>query len=173
MLHEYKQKTKFILLGTTITVLLLTTISLKQTINNILKYKKHKKQITIAKTAPKEIKRYKKLLTTLKTTQPVTNKDQLFQVVSNFEAKHQLTIINLGEPEITIQENYSIATHEIKVQGRFKEITQLIYDLEQQERVGNVVSTTYHTKLDKRNRKKVLTARIVVQHVSPITNKYS
>ncbi len=149
--------------------ILVCWLSIRPTINAYYSNKKYKKEQAQAQTAPQEIAKYQQAIASMKATNVKVGKDALFEVVSNFAAKNKLVIKALGEPDITVEGNYKIATHKIEVEGTFETITKLIYELEQVKRIGNVVSTTYEKQKDRRQKKTKLGATIYLQHVDQQT----
>jgi len=147
-------------------LLLIFWFSIRPTIKAYFLNKKYKQEIALAQIAPQEIIRYRNAIETANTNKASWEKEELFEVVSNFSDQNGLIIKSLGEPEITLNGEHRIATHKIIVQGSFLNITQLIYELEQVKRVGNVASATYEIQKDRLKKKTALIATIYLQHLS-------
>lgn len=125
-----------------------------------------KKQLAKADNAWQEIEYYEQQLKTIEkqNSRPFTPA-LLFSEVTDFCQQHQLSIIKMPASTIYTEQEIEILQNPIEVQGHFVPMVELIYELEQKQQLGNVVSVVFDTKKNIRSRQKELTATIYLQNI--------
>jgi hypothetical protein len=100
-----------------------------------------------------------------------TNTQQaLLNVVSNY-CKSNDALLREFPKAVSKQENeYIVETNVFTVEGNFMKLLQLVYLLEQKERIGKLASVLFQSKQDARTKVLALTATIYVQNVKKIQN---
>jgi len=89
----------------------------------------------------------------------------LLEKVTAFCRKHRLLITSFPEAGEQIRSNYAVLTHQIEVEGAYKDMVKLVYMLEQIEVMGVVSSLKFATYKDRRSKQKKLKAKLVLRNL--------
>ena len=76
-----------------------------------------------------------------------------------------MLITSFPEAEQSNQNNYTVLTHVIEIEGYYKEIVQLVYMLEQEEVLGIISSLKFQTYKDRVSKKRKLKVNIVLRNL--------
>ncbi len=125
-----------------------------------------KSKIERAATAPSQIADLQNKLNSFQQTaiQPY-NREALLEAVTTFCRKKELLVKTFPEANSYQQENDQIITNEIEVEGNYTSIVELVYLLEQQEKLGSLSSLDFYKYKDRRLRKNTLRAKIVLRNL--------
>ena len=85
--------------------------------------------------------------------------------MTNFCQEKQLSILQMPASTIYKEQGIEILHNPIKVKGDFVPIVELLYELEQQQQLGNIVSVEFETKRNVQNRQKELSATFYLQNI--------
>jgi hypothetical protein len=89
----------------------------------------------------------------------------LLKTITVIADSSALKIISFNKPHIFKTENSMVSTYSFSLQGSFSKITELIYQLEQQSKLGEVISVQYRKKKNYRRNFYFLECTIFLQHV--------
>lgn len=97
--------------------------------------------------------------------------EELLRQVSGFCQENNLLIREFPPASFFEETQYLIEANEVIVEGDFKNIVKLIYNLEQVSKTGRVVSVAFEAGPDRKTRKYRLAAHIIIQNIKPIANE--
>lgn len=97
--------------------------------------------------------------------------EELLKQVSGFCQKNRLLVREFPPAKIHEEKQYLIETNEVVVEGGFKDIVKLIYDLEQVSKTGRVASVSFEAGPDRKTRQYRLAAHIIIQNIKPRANE--
>jgi len=89
----------------------------------------------------------------------------LFDEITIFCQQHQLAIQEMPESKIYEEQGMQILQNPIKVEGAYIPMVELLYELEQKQQLGRVVSVKFQFGKNIQNRKEELTAKIHLQNI--------
>ncbi len=79
-------------------------------------------------------------------------------------SKHQkLSIANLGQEHIWVNENFKIKTNQIELVGSLNELLNVVFECEKQFQYSRIVSSCFFLKKEN-DKKKILSLKIVFQN---------
>ena len=96
--------------------------------------------------------------------------DDLLEQLSHAAEQYQLVIVDFPAAEMYKEQQYWIESNTILVKGAYKDILQLVFDIEQTYKIGRVVSVVFAVERDRKAKKEFLTAQIIVQNIKPVTD---
>jgi len=171
----YKKRTKYILIGTVIFLLVIYLLAIKKTVNLYQQNKTLTRQVDLAKDAPRGIKGYQERINDIdsKLSHYISEYDQeyVLELVSNFCLKHHLLLSEFPKSETQEESDLLIETSTITAEGGFTNLLRLVYELEQNQNVGRISSVEFKTKKDFSRRKRVLFVTIYLQNIKPVQNE--
>ncbi len=93
------------------------------------------------------------------------HRGNLLRSITSFCEQHHLAITGLPAVEKHQNDGYVYLTDKIEVQGRFKDMVQLAYLLEQEQKMGNISSFSFRKTIDRIERKEYLKATIILRNL--------
>lgn len=108
---------------------------------------------------------YDSILKSKKISTEVSFQSNLLQTITAFADSTQLKIINFNNPHVFKSDNTHFNTFSFTVNGSFSKITQLIFELEQQYKLGKVISVNFQKKRNYRRSSDYLECTILLQRV--------
>ena len=90
---------------------------------------------------------------------------ELLGIVSEYSKKHNLVLRDFPEPTTEQKEDFLIETNVFEVSGKYKNLIQLVYLFEQQQKIGKVASVSFQKKNGITNRSEYLTALVYIQNI--------
>lgn len=168
---DYKKRYQLLLLGAGLFLVIAYWLAFGKTWRLRQEVVQLDQQRSSAGQAWQEIEHYEQQLAQLETKQGsgAFTQNQLFQTVTAFCQERQLAIQDLPESSIYKEQDLHILHNAIQVQGAFIPMVQLIYLLEQERRLGRVVSVDFETKRNPRSRQEELRATIHLQNIQKPT----
>ena len=145
------------------------SLSIHKTIMAYSTYQANNKALTEASTAPAQIQRFQAKLNQFNQSfQRIDyDREQLFEAVNTYCREHNLSLSKFHPEERTIQNDFEIITNQIEVQGAYKDMVKLVYELEYVQQLGHVASTKFDKIVNRRTKEEVLTAEIYLQNINP------
>lgn len=134
-------------------------------------------ELKVLKEAPEDMSRLEIELKKLESWigQGQTNDQHLqtkvLKIVNDYCYKEGITVKEFSEPEIAIEENYSVETTAIVVNGPFVKILNLAYAFEQQFRLGKLVSLRFEVEKNQRSKVNELIGTLYVRNIKKIETK--
>lgn len=99
--------------------------------------------------------------------QGYSHHEELLKQISGFCQKNKLLVREFPPAIVHGETQYLIETNEVVVEGAFKDIVKLIYDLEQVSKTGRVASVSFDAGPDRKTRQYRLAAHIIIQNIKP------
>ena len=92
--------------------------------------------------------------------------NNLLSTINAFADSTNIKVVSFENPHAFQQEGGEILTYSFTLQGNFGQITQLIYQLEQQFKLGKIISVNYLKKRNYRRRSDYLECTILLQRIA-------
>jgi len=92
--------------------------------------------------------------------------NNLLSTINAFADSTMIKVVSFENPHVFEQEGAEILTYAFTIQGNFNRITQLIYQLEQQFKLGKIISVNYIKKRNFRRRSDYLECKILLQRIA-------
>lgn len=168
----YKQKNTYLLIGTVAFILIAYITSIQNTVQLYQDNKRIESKITKAENAPKGIAELRKsldglneklnhyLIDTLKEHQ------HTLEIVSEFCYKKKLVVKELPKRMITVEEDFTILTSALTIEGTYVNLLSLLYELEYRQRLGRLTSVSWKSYVDNKTKKTVLLMTIYLQNIT-------
>ena len=173
MLNRLNNKTKFILLVLFSFLFAIFTykIAVKKTLLVKREVKQLKQKREILSFAPKEIALLKKQqmyydsiiqqnLTYSKNPQKI-----ILEQTSIDCRKRGVLLLEIPEMKIYHDKGVTIYLSKVTSQGSFSQLLRLLYDLEKEQKIGNILSVLFETEQNNKTRQRYLKMTLLVQNV--------
>ncbi|MEM8908239.1 MAG: hypothetical protein AAGD05_10375 [Bacteroidota bacterium] len=162
----YRKKNQYLLGGTVLLLVLIGWVSIRPTWALYKESRQLVEEQNRAATAPAEIARYQQQLANLKASTPQPfQRALLLEQVTSFCRQNNLLITAFPEAHQNMRSNYSVLTHEIEVEGAYRDMVRLVYLLEQEATLGVVSSLQFHRFKDRATKKQKLRAKLVLRNL--------
>ena len=169
-MNSYRQKNQWLLLGTVLLLLVAYWFSFRKTIQARQLNKNLTQQSQQIKSAGFTIQQLEQQLAKTKINQEIPfNQTVLFEKVSQFCNDNQLEILTFDEPKTVLTDDYEVTTNYIEIEGDFKGITELVYELEQRLKLGRMASVHYELDFNRKTKSDFLVGKLYVQNIQ---NRY-
>jgi len=162
-----KQRFQALILGISLLLIVAYFFSFRNTINAFTLSSNNSQALEEASSAPMQIKQLRNQLALLEESlvQSNYNRQALFEAVNTFCESHELKLDYFHPEQRYIHDDYQIITNKVEVEGAYKNIVELIYYLEQEQKLGHIASTNFERKEERRTKRKYLTAEIYIQNI--------
>ncbi|WP_232735101.1 hypothetical protein [Olleya sp. Bg11-27] len=164
-----KQKNILLLLGFVVLLFTCYQLAINKTIAEKQKFKELSKQVLLFKKAPKQLSllkqkeaHYDSILTKYQ-LDGSSIQNNLLKVINSFSDANNLKVVNFLEPHTITQNDLTIKTYEFVVEGYYNDINQLIYQLEQKTKFGEIINLHFEKKKNFRTDRYYLQARVFVR----------
>lgn len=144
-------------------------LAISKTFEQKKQYEKLKKQELLFVNAPKKLSLlrqkqvyYDSLLNKYQIDES-SIQNNLLNTINKYALINDLKVINFMEPHITTTNNLIVKTYDFTIEGKYNDINQLIFNLEQKTRFGEIIHTHYEKKKNFRTNKLYLKARILLK----------
>lgn len=164
---DYKKKYQLFLGGLVLFLLLSYWLAFGKTWNAYHTSQQLAKQQSNAGQAWQQIEQFEQQLANLDAQQNGQSFSQnyLFQQVTTFCQENGLSIQSMPESIIYQEQDVQILHNPIKVEGAFIPMVELLYELEQHQHLGQVVSVDFAMGKNYQSRQQELTASIYLQNI--------
>ena len=170
----YKKKNQFLLIGSVLFFFIAYYLALGKTVSLYRDCSSMKEQLTSLADAPGRSAALRKELADMdqklggRQLSDTNTQQVLLNVITNY-CQSNKTILREFPKAISKRENdYMVETNFFTVEGNFVKLLNLVYLLEQKERIGRLASVLFQAKEDVRTKILSLTATIYVQNVKKI-----
>ncbi len=120
----------------------------------------------MAATAPERIGVLKKKLANMQqSTLKPYNRERLLENLTNFCRNNHLLVRAFPEAQVVAQNENSVVTNQIEIEGSFKDMVKLAYMLEAEERQGSISSLKFFVFKDRVAKRNVLKSLIVLRNL--------
>jgi len=89
--------------------------------------------------------------------------NNLLKTINQFAETKNLKVVTFLEPHIVVQNDLKIKTYEFVVEGDYNKINQLVYQLEQKTKFGEVIHLHFEKKKNFRSGKNYLQAKVLLR----------
>ena len=170
---NYKQKYQLLLGGIALFLIITYFLAFGKTWTAYQKTTQLQEQLSSAGQAWQEIESYQRQLKKLESEQNNQSFTQnyLFQKVTEFCQENKLSIQEMPESIVYKQQDMAILHNPMKVEGTFIPIVQLLYELEQKQQLGRIVSVEFNLGKNHQSRQPELTANIQLQNIQSQVKK--
>lgn len=165
-LNSYKQHNYFLLGGVAICLFVIYLTSISKTLDHRQKYKRNLANVQRAATATKDIKQYRAQMEGLQQTAlKVYDREQLLSEITGFCKEHSILVRTFPEPQKIIENGHSIVTNNLVVEGRYKDIVALVYQIEQEEKLAAISSVKFYMYNDRVSRSQKLRCDLILRNL--------
>jgi hypothetical protein len=167
----YKKKCQYLLGGALLLLLIAYMAAFSKTIqlfiyNNALEAKVEK-----ATKAPEQLRALESaqaaiddqlsyyIIDTLK------NHETTLEIVSEFCFRNRLILKELPRKEVMEEEDFTIETSILSVEGNYRDLLRLVYELEQKHKIGRLSSVSFRLMKDNQLKKNILVLTVYIQNI--------
>ena len=167
----YKKKNKLIIIVAVLALYLIYAFAIKKTMASHSEYTKAESQIELAVSAPLMAAQLEKQLLQMDSKIGKQNKNgqnteqALLELITNYCQNNHSVLREFPETTVAQQGNLFIETNLFVVEGDFSSLINLVYLLEQKNKLGKIASVRYQLKKDFKTKEMALTAIIYLQNV--------
>lgn len=143
--------------------------AISNTLEQRQEYNRLKAQEQLFKNAPKQLsllnqkQQYYDSLLTKYQLDGSSIQNNLLSRITVFAEANELKVIDFLEPHVLIIDGLKINTYEFKVEGQYNDINQLIYELEQNSKFGEIINLHFEKKKNFRTGKYYLQAKVLLK----------
>lgn len=167
----YKKKNQLLIAGAALAVFIVYSFAIKKTIIVYEKYSDAEHKIEFATNAPTKASQLEKELAVM--DEKIGNQNRngqnssqvLLELVTNYCEKNHAILRDFPELTIANKEKLDVETNRFIVEGHFSTLINLVYNLEQKNKLGKVASVRYQLKKDFKTREMALTTTIYLQNI--------
>lgn len=167
----YKRKNQLLIAGMIVTFLLVYVFAIKKTIAAYSDYSQAKTKVELAENAPviaaalqKQLMQIDARIGSSDTTHQKTG-EPLLELVTNYCQDHQAVLREFPQTIATVQGDMIVETNRFMVEGSFSTLINLVYVLEQKNKLGKITSVKYALQKDFKTKEMLLTATVFLQNV--------
>ena len=167
-----KQKNIALLIGFCLFLWIAHQLSFSKTLHLKKQYTSLKEEALLFKNSTqkllhlqKENHYYDSILKSKRISTDKSFQNNLLSTINSFADSTNIKVVSFQNPHIFQQENTEILTYSFALKGSFNQITQLIYQLEQQFKLGKIISVNYLKKRDYRKRSNYLECTLLLQRI--------
>jgi hypothetical protein len=174
---SFRNKNKYLLIAAVVFAFMIWSMTIKKTFALVAECKELKSRAELIANAPVEgqvlTKNLQKLDVLLSKGQRAEGNIQqiLLSVISGYCQANNVLLREIPKTTITKEKDYLVETNIFVVEGGFRKLLELIYLLEQQNRIGKVASVNFMSRTDSRTGKNILALSIYIQNVKKMTNE--
>ncbi len=167
----YKKKNQLLIIVSVLALYLIYAFAVKKTIAAYSEYNKAENQIELAVNAPVMAAQLESQLLQMdskigKQNVNGQNAEQaLLELITNYCQNNHAVLREFPETTIAKQGDLFIETNLFVVEGEFASLINLVYILEQKNKLGKIASVRYQLKKDFKTKEMALTAAIYLQNV--------
>lgn len=167
----YLRKNQLLIAAFVILLLLVYSLAIKKTIHESKQVADAEKKIELAVNAPLMAAQLQKELMLMnekigdKNLKGQNTAQTLLELVTNYCKNNRAVLREFPETNTSDQEGLRIETNRFVVEGNFSTLLNLVYLLEQKNKLGKISSVVYQLKKDFKTKNKVLIATVYLQNV--------
>jgi len=164
-----KQRNIALVIGFVIVLILCYHLAISKTFEQKQQYNTLKAQELLFKNAPKQLSLlkqkdvyYDSLLTKYQLEES-SIQNNLLKVINVFANENKLKVVSFLEPHIIAKNELVMKTYEFVLEGDYNSINNLVHQLEQKTKFGEVINLHFEKKKNFRSGKYYLQARILLR----------
>lgn len=168
----YKKKTRYLLIGFAVFLLLSYQLSISNTFEARSECKTYEEQLKFIEDAPQKIAIIESQLAQIEnrigknTVAQGDFQKLLLEKVSKYCQLNNLILREFPETNSFSRQEYLVETNVVVVEGPFIKLLKLVYELEQKSRIGKVVALQFSAKKDLKTNVLRLSATIYFQNIN-------
>ena len=85
--------------------------------------------------------------------------------VSTFCQKNNLILKEFPKTSHEEQQDFTMETNVVVVEGNYKDLVRLVYELENINKAGKVISVSFNSSIDNKLKKVILSATLYLQNI--------
>lgn len=173
----YKQRNIALLAGAVLLLVVGYVAAFGKTYHLLMENRRLEAQSHIAGNVDEQILFLKKRLSQLEAFYASTNvsatshHEEILKQVSSFCQQNNLLVREFPPAVHYDETKYLIETNQVTVEGSFKDIVRLVYNLEQVNKAGRVATVSFEAGPDRKTRQYRLAANIVLHNIKPKGNE--
>lgn len=173
----YKNRLIYLLISAGLFAIILYNIAISDTITISSENTRLETQIIENIDAPKQIQSIKQklykidLLIGNKTQEEIDVHQLLLESITSFNYNNRLVLQDFPQPFILTKDGYETKTAKVTIEGGFINLLKLVHFLEQNHKIGKVVSVDFESIKKSNNTKKELHSTIYIQNIKSIPNE--
>ncbi|NQX86679.1 MAG: hypothetical protein HRT67_12380 [Flavobacteriaceae bacterium] len=90
--------------------------------------------------------------------------NNLLKIITTFSEANNIKVIHFLEPHVVSRNDIRVKTYEFTLEGKYSNINQLIYQLEQRTKFGEIINLHFEKKKNFRTNKYYLQARVLLKN---------
>lgn len=164
-----KTKNIALLVGFVITLFVCYQLAISKTIQQKEQFETFKQQDILFKNAPKKLSLlkqkevyYDSLLAQYQ-LDGSSIQNNLLKTINTFADNNKFKVISFLEPHTVILNDLTIQTYVFVIEGDFNDLNELIYQLEQKTKFGEIVNLHFEKKTNFRSGKQYLQAKVLLK----------
>jgi len=164
-----KNKNILLIIGFVLVLILCYQLAISNTLQQKKQFNTLKQQELLFKNAPKQLsllkqkEAYYDSLLTKYQLDGSSIQNNLLKTINAFAKDNSLKVVSFLEPHVITQNDLTIKTYEFVVEGQYSSIIQLIYQLEQQTKFGEIINLHFEKKKNFRTGRYFLQAHVLVK----------
>lgn len=95
----------------------------------------------------------------------LSHQDLLIETVSRYCHMHRILLRELPAMNTYTEGDFQVGTYKVVLEGDYKTLLQLVYLLEQKNKIGRVSSASFILKFDNKRKKDILSLVIYLQNI--------
>lgn len=103
--------------------------------------------------------------TILKSNSNFNPRNQIMNHVSSFCEKNDIRFKEMAAPLIYNDENFSVETNVVKIEGTYKDLLLLSHNMEKEFSLGKIVSINFFVEINRKSKTKELIGEIIIQNI--------
>lgn len=141
-------------------------VNIKKTVAMHQQYVKQQVDIQRAATAATSIREYRSQLASFQQSALQTyDREWLLERLTSFCRQHSILVSTFPEAQRVVENGNGIISNTIEVEGRYQDIAELVYMIEQEERMGSVSTLKFFSEKDRLTKELQLKARMVIRNL--------
>lgn len=158
-----------LIIGFILSLLICYKLAIYKTVIQSQQYDRLKEQQILFKNAPQKLSLLKKKevyydsILNQYELNGSSIQNNLLKTINAFALSNNLKVVSFLEPHILIIDDLTIKTYEFVIEGGFNDINDLIYQLEQKTKFGEVINLHFEKKKNYRTGKSYLEAKILLK----------
>ncbi|WP_304145934.1 hypothetical protein [Mesoflavibacter zeaxanthinifaciens] len=164
-----KQKNIVLIIGFVLTLFICYKLAINKTIHQKQQFDNLYKEILLFKNAPKQLSLlkqkevyYDSLLTKYQ-LYGSSIQNNLLKVINTFSNDNNLKVVSFLEPHTITKNDLIVKNYEFVVEGNYNDINQLIYQLEQKTKFGEIINLHFEKKKNFRTGRLHLQAKVLLK----------
>lgn len=164
-----KQKNIVLIIGFVLALFICYKLAINKTIHQKQQFDNLSKEILLFKNTPKQLSLlkqkevyYDSLLTKYQ-LDGSSIQNNLLKVINTFSNDNNLKVVSFLEPHTVTKNDLIVKTYEFVVEGTYNDINQLIFQLEQKTKFGEIINLHFEKKKNFRTGRFYLQAKILLK----------